>query len=229
MKAVFLASALHVAVSGTDLTTDQLGSLLGSLLQAAARMTAEHQAGVEKAAALVTSVFLHGTLNPAGTAPHARDRTGRRRSARNTARDPPGGAPEQSPVFRKTRETNHAPSSFRSAPSGARNVAWAASVRLRPSRRHAAARGTAGVARRHASVRAHVFDFSERTVAFPPPDRGSGMSRAVREPGEGSAARRGSGSWVRPGQRGYLAFAVCERLTPSRHDASRNRHLAVAR
>jgi hypothetical protein len=35
--------------------------LLGQLLQAAARMTAEHAAGVEKAAALVTSVFLHGT------------------------------------------------------------------------------------------------------------------------------------------------------------------------
>jgi TetR/AcrR family transcriptional regulator, mexCD-oprJ operon repressor len=53
----------------TDLTTDELGSLLGSLLQAAARMTAEHQAGVEKAAALATSVFLHGALNPAGPAP----------------------------------------------------------------------------------------------------------------------------------------------------------------
>ena len=36
--------------------------------KAAARMTAERQAGVEKAAALVTSVFLNGTLNPAGTA-----------------------------------------------------------------------------------------------------------------------------------------------------------------
>ena len=29
-------------------------------------MTADHKAGVEKAAALVTSVFLHGTSNPAG-------------------------------------------------------------------------------------------------------------------------------------------------------------------
>lgn len=59
-----------------DLTTDELGSLLGSLLQAAARMTAEHQAGVEKAAALATSVFLHGTLNPAGPAPrHGQDST----------------------------------------------------------------------------------------------------------------------------------------------------------
>jgi TetR/AcrR family transcriptional regulator, mexCD-oprJ operon repressor len=60
----------------TDLTTDELGSLLGSLLQAAACMPAEHQAGVEKAAALVTSVFLHGTLNPAGPAPRqGQDRT----------------------------------------------------------------------------------------------------------------------------------------------------------
>jgi hypothetical protein len=32
-------------------------------------MTADHQAGVEKAAALVTSVFLHGTRNPAGPDP----------------------------------------------------------------------------------------------------------------------------------------------------------------
>jgi hypothetical protein len=44
-----------------DLTVDELTFLLGSLLQAAARMTAGHQAGVEKAAALITSVFLHGT------------------------------------------------------------------------------------------------------------------------------------------------------------------------
>jgi hypothetical protein len=44
-----------------DHTVDELAFLLGSLLQAAARMTAEHAAGVEKAAALVTSVFLHGT------------------------------------------------------------------------------------------------------------------------------------------------------------------------
>ena len=44
-----------------DLTVEELLFLLGQLLQAAARMTAEHVAGVEKAAALVTSVFLHGT------------------------------------------------------------------------------------------------------------------------------------------------------------------------
>ena len=52
-----------------DLTAGELLFLLGSLLEAAARMTAEHLAGVEKAAALVTSVFLHGTQNSAGPAP----------------------------------------------------------------------------------------------------------------------------------------------------------------
>ena len=52
-----------------DLTVDELAVTLGSLLRAAARMTADHQAGVEKAAALVTSVFLHGTRNPAGPDP----------------------------------------------------------------------------------------------------------------------------------------------------------------
>ncbi len=52
-----------------DLTVTELLFVLGQLLQAAARMTAEHQAGVEKAAALVTSVFLHGTQNPTGPAP----------------------------------------------------------------------------------------------------------------------------------------------------------------
>jgi len=44
-----------------DLTLDELGLVFGQLLQAAARMTAEGQAGVEKAAALVTTVFLQGT------------------------------------------------------------------------------------------------------------------------------------------------------------------------
>jgi TetR/AcrR family transcriptional repressor of mexCD-oprJ operon len=46
-----------------DLTVDELGFVLGQLLQAAGRMAAEHQAGVEKAAALITTVFLHGTAN----------------------------------------------------------------------------------------------------------------------------------------------------------------------
>ena len=44
-----------------DITAGELGFLLGSLLEAAARLAAEHQPGAEKAAALVTSVFLHGT------------------------------------------------------------------------------------------------------------------------------------------------------------------------
>ena len=52
-----------------DLSAGELLVLLGSLLEAAARMTAEHVAGVEKAAALVTSVFLHGTQNRTGPAP----------------------------------------------------------------------------------------------------------------------------------------------------------------
>jgi hypothetical protein len=52
-----------------DLIVDELASLLGNLLQAAARMTAEHQVGVEKAAALATTVFLHGTRNSAGPDP----------------------------------------------------------------------------------------------------------------------------------------------------------------
>jgi len=46
-----------------DITADELRFLLGSLLQAAARMAAEQQAGVEKAAALITTAFLHGTGN----------------------------------------------------------------------------------------------------------------------------------------------------------------------
>ena len=52
-----------------DLSAGELLFLLGSLLQAAARMTAEHAAGVEKAAALVTTVFLTGTQNRAEPAP----------------------------------------------------------------------------------------------------------------------------------------------------------------
>jgi hypothetical protein len=46
-----------------DLAIDELGFVLGQLLQAGPRMAAGHQAGVKKAAALVTSVFLHGTQN----------------------------------------------------------------------------------------------------------------------------------------------------------------------
>ena len=60
-----------------DLTVGELGFVLGQLLQGAARMAAEDQAGVEKAAALVTSVFLHGTQNrteptPLGTGTEAK-------------------------------------------------------------------------------------------------------------------------------------------------------------
>jgi len=55
-----------------DLTAGELGFLLGSLRQGAARMTADHQAGAEKAAALATTVFLHGTRNPAGPDPTQR-------------------------------------------------------------------------------------------------------------------------------------------------------------
>jgi AcrR family transcriptional regulator len=58
-----------------DITAGELQFLLGQLLQAAARMTAEHIAGVEKAAALTTSVFLNGTQNRAEPAPrHGQDR-----------------------------------------------------------------------------------------------------------------------------------------------------------
>ena len=57
-----------------DLTSAELPFLLGQLLQAAARMTAEHVAGVEKAAALVASVFLHGTERRQAVSPN----TGRR-------------------------------------------------------------------------------------------------------------------------------------------------------
>jgi AcrR family transcriptional regulator len=46
-----------------DISAGELRFLLGSLLQAAARLAAEHQAGVEKTAALITTVFLHGTGN----------------------------------------------------------------------------------------------------------------------------------------------------------------------
>jgi len=46
-----------------DISAGELRFLLGSLLQAAARLAAEQQAGVEKTAALITTVFLHGTGN----------------------------------------------------------------------------------------------------------------------------------------------------------------------
>jgi TetR/AcrR family transcriptional regulator, mexCD-oprJ operon repressor len=47
----------------SDLSLEELGFLLSRLLEGAAHMAAEGRAGVEKAAALITSVFLHGTEN----------------------------------------------------------------------------------------------------------------------------------------------------------------------
>ena len=69
MIAALLRRGIDDGTFRGDLTADQLGFVLGQLLQAAARMAAEHQAGVEKAAALITSVFLHGTQNRTEPAP----------------------------------------------------------------------------------------------------------------------------------------------------------------
>ena len=44
-----------------DISAGELRFLLGSLLQAAARHSRRAQAGAEKAAALITTIFLHGT------------------------------------------------------------------------------------------------------------------------------------------------------------------------
>ncbi len=69
MIAALLRRGIDDGTFRGDLTADELGFVLGQLLQAAARMAAEHQAGVEKAAALITSVFLHGTQNRTEPAP----------------------------------------------------------------------------------------------------------------------------------------------------------------
>ena len=61
-----------------DISAGELRFLLGSLLQAAARLAAEHQAGVEKTAALITTVFLHGTGNRED--PSAQNQAARRRA-----------------------------------------------------------------------------------------------------------------------------------------------------
>ena len=66
-----------------DISAGELRFLLGSLLQAAARLAAEHQAGVEQAAALITTAFLHGTGNRED--PSEQDQAARRR---------PGTGPE---------------------------------------------------------------------------------------------------------------------------------------
>ena len=64
---ILIQDLLHRGIEdGTlrgDLTVDDLVFLLGSLLQAAARMANDDLAGVEKAAALITLVFLHGTAS----------------------------------------------------------------------------------------------------------------------------------------------------------------------
>ena len=67
-----------------DISAGELRFLLGSLLQAAARLAAEQQAGVEKTAALITTVFLRGTGNLED--PSGQDQAVRRR---------PGTGPEQ--------------------------------------------------------------------------------------------------------------------------------------
>jgi TetR/AcrR family transcriptional regulator, mexCD-oprJ operon repressor len=69
MIAALLRRGIDDGTFRGDLTADELGFVLGQLLQAAARMAGEHQAGVEKAAALITSVFLHGTQNRTEPAP----------------------------------------------------------------------------------------------------------------------------------------------------------------
>jgi len=68
-----------------DITAGELTFLLGSLLQAAARLAAERQAGVEKAAALITTVFLHGTGNR--TDPSEQDQAVRRRAGTGPEQD----------------------------------------------------------------------------------------------------------------------------------------------
>src|ERR1039457_3479866 len=64
-----LQRAVHDGTFRSDLSVDELAYLFGQLLQAAAHMTAEQVAGVEKAAELVSTVFLHGTQNRTDPAP----------------------------------------------------------------------------------------------------------------------------------------------------------------
>jgi TetR/AcrR family transcriptional regulator, mexCD-oprJ operon repressor len=73
-----------------DISAGELRFLLGSLLQAAARLAAEQQAGVEKTAALITTVFLHGTGNredPSEQDQAVRHRTGTRPEQNNDTED----------------------------------------------------------------------------------------------------------------------------------------------
>jgi AcrR family transcriptional regulator len=68
-----------------DISAGELRFLLGSLLQAAARLAAEQQAGAEKAAALITTAFLHGTCNRED--PSEQDRAVRRRAGTGPEQD----------------------------------------------------------------------------------------------------------------------------------------------
>jgi TetR/AcrR family transcriptional repressor of mexCD-oprJ operon len=73
-----------------DISAGELRFLLGSLLEAAARLAAEQQAGVEKTAALITTVFLHGTGNPEDPSRQdqaVRHRTGTRPEQNNDTED----------------------------------------------------------------------------------------------------------------------------------------------
>ena len=90
-----------------DLTVDELASCSAACSRPQARMAAEHQAGVEKAAALITSVFLHGTAEPRGPQrtrpgrpPPPRDRT--RPAQQHRRRQIPerdrGQAPDKTPA-----------------------------------------------------------------------------------------------------------------------------------
>jgi len=84
-----------------DITAGELRFLLGSLLQAAARLAAEQQAGAEKAAALITTAFLHGTGNRED--PSEQDRAVRRRAGTGPEqnRNPADGGSRTGTVARR--------------------------------------------------------------------------------------------------------------------------------
>jgi TetR/AcrR family transcriptional regulator, mexCD-oprJ operon repressor len=52
----------------TDLSEDELLVTLGALVQAASHLLSHDQAGIERAATIASSVFLHGVAGPAGQA-----------------------------------------------------------------------------------------------------------------------------------------------------------------
>jgi TetR/AcrR family transcriptional regulator, mexCD-oprJ operon repressor len=56
---------LDDGIFSTSLTVTELTELFCGLLQGAVRLSAQRDAGVERASALVTSVFLRGTTSPA--------------------------------------------------------------------------------------------------------------------------------------------------------------------